>query len=88
MQIFHCPFCGPRDEREFHYAGEADKTRPDTTEEVSAEDWADYLFGQENPMGATREIWVHTTCQEYLILERDTVTMDVKSSTSLREDRA
>ncbi|MGN6144080.1 MAG: sarcosine oxidase subunit delta, partial [Mesorhizobium sp.] len=39
MQLFPCPFCGPRDEAEFHYGGEAGNLRPDGRE-VPAERWA------------------------------------------------
>lgn len=86
MQQFPCPFCGLRDEREFHYAGEAGNTRPDTLAEISDEEWENYLFNYDNPKGTTREVWVHTPCQEYFVLERDTVTMEVASSASLRRD--
>lgn len=85
MQRFTCPFCGPRDEREFHFMGEAGKTRPDTREEVSDAEWAEYLFMCKNKMGASKEVWVHTPCQEYFTLHRDTMSMDVFSSTSLRK---
>lgn len=88
MQRFPCPFCGLRDEREFHFAGEAGKVRPDTTQTVSDEAWRDYLFAYKNPVGASQEIWVHLPCQEYFIMERDTVTMDVLSHTQLRKGDA
>lgn len=86
MQLFPCPFCGPRDEREFHFAAEAGKARPDTTGEVSAEDWADYLNTQRNEKGRVREVWMHLTCSELFAMERDSVTMEVLSSAPLRED--
>jgi len=86
MQRFTCPFCGLRDEREFRFSGEAGKTRPDTTRDVSDQQWRDYLFANRNPMGAAREVWVHQPCQEYFIMERDTVTMDVIGHQQLRKD--
>ncbi|PLP60159.1 sarcosine oxidase subunit delta [Mesorhizobium loti] len=73
MQLFPCPFCGPRPETEFHYNGEAGNIRPDGAQ-VSAECWAGYLYERSNPKGAAREIWVHATCQEFFVMERDTVT--------------
>lgn len=88
MQQFPCPFCGLRDEREFHFAGEAGKNRPDTTKEISDADWADYLFFCVNAQGRSREIWVHTTCQEYFIMERDTVTMEVIETETLHGEAA
>jgi heterotetrameric sarcosine oxidase delta subunit len=86
MQQFPCPFCGLRDEHEFHFAAEAGKTRPDTTQPVSAADWAAYLYNCQNPKGETREVWIHTPCAEVFILKRDTVTMAVLGSEQLRKD--
>lgn len=88
MQQFNCPFCGLRDEREFHFAAEAGKIRPDTTQDVSDADWATYLYMCDNPKGTAHEIWVHTTCQEYFVMARDTVSMDVLSTTAMRVDAA
>ncbi|WP_299751582.1 sarcosine oxidase subunit delta [uncultured Tateyamaria sp.] len=88
MQQFPCPFCGLRDEREFHFSGEAGNIRPDTTQPVSDADWRDYLYTHENPKGVSREIWVHTTCQEYFMMERDTVTMAVIGIQQMRRDTA
>ncbi|WP_136440891.1 sarcosine oxidase subunit delta [Pacificoceanicola onchidii] len=85
MQQFPCPFCGLRDEREFHFAGEAGKPRPDTTQPISDADWAKYLFYCANAKGASHEVWVHTTCQEYFVMTRDTVTMAVLGTHALHE---
>lgn len=84
MQIFPCPFCGPRDEREFHFAGELGKIRPDTTGHVAAKDWANYLHAQRNGKGHVREVWMHLTCAELFVMERDSLSMEVLSSRSLR----
>lgn len=85
MQLFPCPFCGLRNEREFHFDGEAGKTRPDTTQTVSDEDWATYLYTQRNDFGPAREIWTHTTCREMFVMERDTRTMQVLNVIPLRK---
>jgi sarcosine oxidase, subunit delta len=82
MQLFPCPFCGPRAEAEFLFAAEAGKARPDG--QVSDVAWSQYLYEERNPKGAAREIWLHATCGEYFVMERDTVTHDVASSASLR----
>ncbi len=83
MQLLRCPFCGLRSETEFHYEGQAGKPRPQDSRNASAEEWADYLYRQDNPKGPAREIWVHLTCQEYFVMERDTVTMAVKHAEQL-----
>ena len=85
MQLFPCPFCGPRPEIEFHFATEAGKTRPEPCPDVSARAGSRYLYDNANPKGATREIWVHLTCGEFFAMERDSLTHEVKSSTSLTE---
>ncbi|KAB7613518.1 sarcosine oxidase subunit delta [Amylibacter sp. SFDW26] len=86
MQIFTCPSCGARDEREFHFSGELGKVRPNTTGEVNEEEWATYLHTQGNELGAVREVWMHMTCAELFVMERDSVTMEVLSTTPLRKD--
>ncbi|MCV6591502.1 MAG: sarcosine oxidase subunit delta [Silicimonas sp.] len=86
MQRFPCPFCGLRDEREFHFVGELGKTRPDTSGPVSDEDWAHYLHMHRNEKGCVREVWMHTTCAELFAMERDSVTMEVLGTTQLRKD--
>ena len=86
MQLFPCPFCGPRDETEFQFATEAGKTRPEPAAEVSAERWAEYLYLKDNPKGATREIWLHVTCGEFFLMQRDTVTHAVMGSQALGSD--
>lgn len=86
MQLFPCPFCGPRPETEFHFVAEAGKIRPDTTQAISDADWATYLHAQRNDKGTVREVWMHMTCGELFIMERDSVTMEVLSTTPLRKD--
>ena len=88
MQRFPCPFCGLRDEREFHFAGDFGKTRPDTSANVSDEEWADYLFTHKNRKGTSVEVWMHLTCAELFKMTRNTVTMEVLSVEAFRKDPA
>lgn len=88
MQIFPCPFCGPRDEREFQFSTEAGKTRPEPAADVSDADWATYLYMNAAPKGAAREVWLHLTCGEYFVMTRDTVTRAVLGSDALPGRRA
>lgn len=83
MQRFPCPFCGLRDETEFHFAAEAGKSRPEPAPEVSDADWAGYLYMNDAPRGEAREVWVHLTCGEFFAMTRDTVTREVIASTAL-----
>lgn len=84
MQLFECPFCGQRAETEFHYLGEAGKTRPDAS--ATAPSWAAYLYGAKNPRGVSEELWLHLACGEVFSQTRDTATMAVLGSHSLRQD--
>jgi sarcosine oxidase subunit delta len=83
MQIFTCPFCGPREETEFHFGAEAGKARPEPAPEVSDAAWAEYLYMNDAPRGPAREVWVHLTCGEFFVMERDTVTRAVLSVSAL-----
>jgi sarcosine oxidase subunit delta len=86
MQLFPCPFCGLRDETEFHFAAPAGKVRPEPAGEVSAEHWASYLYMKPNPHGASREIWLHLACGEFFLMERDTMTHEVAGAQALRKE--
>ena len=82
MQIFPCPFCGPRDEIEFHYVGEP-KARPEPANAMTDDAWADDLWFNTNPKGSAREIWLHLTCMEMFAMTRDTALNSVGSSEPL-----
>ena len=78
MFLIHCPHCGPRDETEFAYGGEAHIARPKDPDALSDAEWADYLFMRTNPKGRHRERWVHIHgCRRWFNMERDTVTHEV-----------
>ena len=80
MQRFPCPWCGPRDESEFHYGGDAGKHRPEAA--VSDGEWARYRFFRKNLKGPARELWVHAGgCGRWLVIERDTLSHAVLAST-------
>ena len=83
MQQFPCPFCGLRDETEFHFVVEGGHARPEPASQVSDETWAAYLYTCKSPRGASTEIWLHVTCGEYFILYRDTVSRVVEKSEPL-----
>ena len=73
MQIT-CPTCGTRDSGEFTYWGDATVKRP-APETASQQDWCDYVYLRDNPMGPHRECWQHVQgCRQFLLVERDTET--------------
>jgi heterotetrameric sarcosine oxidase delta subunit len=75
MLLIPCPWCGPRDETEFHYGGEAHIVRPAEPDALDDAAWAGYLVMRANPKGALAERWVHTAgCRRWFNLLRDTVS--------------
>lgn len=80
MLLIPCPWCGPREETEFSYGGEAGVQRPAKQEELSDAEWGDYLFMKRIPRGRHVEQWCHAAgCRRWFNLERDTVTMRITS---------
>ena len=78
MLLIPCPFCGPRDEIEFRYGGEAGIVRPKDPDALSDAEWADYLFLRTNPKGVHFERWVHTKgCRRWFNVARHTVTHEI-----------
>ncbi|MCY4243718.1 MAG: sarcosine oxidase subunit delta [Gammaproteobacteria bacterium] len=75
MLLIPCPWCGPRDQSEFSYGGQAHIVRPAEPAALGDGEWADYLFMRDNPMGAHREQWCHSGgCRRWFNVKRDTVT--------------
>jgi len=79
MLVLPCPWCGPRNEDEFHNAGDAHKQRPFDPERLTDAEWCDYLYVPANPKGWLLERWWHVAgCQRWFSLERHTVTHEVR----------
>ncbi len=78
MMRIECPWCGGRDETEFHYGGEAHIARPQDPDALSDEAWADYLFMRANPRGVHAERWMHAQgCRRWFNALRHTVSHEV-----------
>ena len=75
MLLVPCPNCGERDQSEFHYGGEAHRTRPTAPETLSDAEWADYVFMRTNTKGVFAERWCHAAgCRKWFNALRDTST--------------
>ena len=73
MLLIDCPYCGERPEPEFVYGGQAHVARPRVLAEVSAEEWAHYLYLRDNSRGVHAERWRHTHgCGRFFNALRDT----------------
>ena len=75
MLLINCPWCGLREEAEFSCGGEAHIVRPLDPENLTDEQWADYLFMRKNIKGDQREQWYHSGgCRRWFNAKRNTVT--------------
>jgi heterotetrameric sarcosine oxidase delta subunit len=75
MLLIPCPWCGPRNEIEFRYGGEAHIVRPPDPQTLDDAAWAQYLHMRTNPKGVLAERWVHSAgCRRWFNLQRDTVS--------------
>ena len=75
MLEIRCPWCGPRAEIEFIYGGEGGIARPSTSEEMTDEQWGEFVFMRSNPKGLHHEQWRHSSgCGRWFNALRHTVT--------------
>jgi sarcosine oxidase subunit delta len=78
MQLISCPWCGAREETEYHYGGQAHVAYPADAATVSDDEWADYLFFRDNPQGPFAERWMHAAgCRRWFNAIRDTSTHQI-----------
>ncbi|MDI5907469.1 sarcosine oxidase subunit delta family protein, partial [Streptomyces sp. 12257] len=78
MLLIPCPWCGPRDEAEFHYGGQAHVPYPENPASLPDEEWARYLFFRDNPKGPFAERWSHAAgCRRWFNAVRDTSTNEI-----------
>lgn len=78
MLRLECPWCGPREEPEFHYGGQAHVVRPEDPGALDDAAWGAYVFLRDNPKGVFAERWVHASgCRRWFNVLRDTATNEV-----------
>ncbi|MFI2437530.1 sarcosine oxidase subunit alpha family protein [Streptomyces sp. NPDC018693] len=88
MLLIPCPWCGPRDEAEFHYGGQAHVPYPQDPASLSDEEWARYLFFRDNPKGPFAERWSHAAgCRRWFNAVRDTSTNEILAVYRTGEER-
>jgi len=88
MQLIECPYCGPREEVEYHYGGQAHVAYPTEAASLSDAEWAEFLFFRDNPKGPFAERWLHSAgCRRWFNAVRDTATHQVLAVYRLNEPR-
>ncbi|WP_432838210.1 sarcosine oxidase subunit delta [Dactylosporangium sp. CA-092794] len=78
MLLIECPWCGPRDEVEFRYGGQAHLAYPPDPSRLTDAQWAHVLYFRDNPSGPYAERWLHLAgCRQWFNAVRDTVTYEI-----------
>ena len=88
MLLIPCPYCGERDETEFHYGGEAHVPYPPDPAALDDAAWAGYVFFRANPKGDHAERWCHSFgCGQWFNVLRNTVTHEILATYAMGEPR-
>jgi sarcosine oxidase subunit delta len=89
MMLIDCPECGPRNENEFHYGGQAHVPYPpDGGAHLTDQEWSEFLFYRDNTKGAFAERWLHSAgCRRWFNAVRDTVTYEFLAIYRVGEER-
>jgi len=88
MLLIACPFCGPRPENEFRYAGEAHILRPPDPRAANDDEWAAFLYQRSNPKGVHAERWRHIHgCGRFFNALRDTLSDEIVATYQVRQPR-
>ncbi len=78
MLLIDCPWCGPREEGEYRYGGQAGVAYPRDPHALTDEEWAQYVFFRANPCGPFTERWCHVVgCRRWFQVVRDTATDEI-----------
>ena len=78
MLVISCPYCGLRDQIEFSNGGEAHVIRPKNPDQISDDEWSEYVFIRSNPKGIFYERWVHSHgCKKWFYAVRNTATDEI-----------
>ncbi len=81
MLQISCPWCGERDETEFHYGGQAHVPYPAAPAALDDAQWSQYRFVRDNPKGPFAERWSHSAgCRRWFNVLRDTSNHRVLAS--------
>ena len=79
MMLIPCPWCGPRNQIEFTYGGDAMLRRPAPDAPEAA--WVDYVYLRDNPRGPHDELWYHGAgCRSWFKVRRNTRTHEIIAS--------
>ena len=79
MMLIPCPWCGPRNQIEFTYGGDATVVQPPP--DAPESEWSTYVYVRDNPAGPHDELWYHGGgCRSWIKVRRDTRTHRILAS--------
>ncbi len=88
MMVINCPFCGPRNEPEYTYGGQAHVAYPESPDQLTDDEWGQYLFYRDNPRGTHAERWRHSAgCRKWFNVIRTTHTYVISAVYPISEMR-
>ena len=89
MLLIPCPWCGPRDQIEFTYGGDAAVEWPRDLAGGSDKGWLDTVFLRDNPRGPHVEWWLHHAgCRAWIKVRRDTATHEISGAAKAGDELA
>jgi len=74
MKIINCPLNGPRNAQEFICGGEV---KQEPSQDAAIDDWADFVFLENNLKGVVHEWWCHVATSYWFIVTRNTETEEI-----------
>jgi len=87
MLEIRCPYCGKRSQNEFAYGGDATIKRPKLNEEISDQEWDNFVYYRKNPRGEHLELWHHISgCRQWFKAKRNTATHEIIETYELNQD--
>lgn len=80
MQLFDCPWCGPRAHIEFTYIRNSQSVSTRSDGKVTdIRDELDRIYLRSNHVGTHQEIWQHSAgCRGWLSITRNNLTHEVE----------
>jgi len=80
MKLVNCPLNGPRNAQEFICGGEVTE---EPAQDAAIENWADYIFLENNTSGVVHEWWCHVASSYWFIVTRNTLSEEILATNTV-----
>ncbi len=79
MLLIPCPYCGERDQSEFHYGGRAIQY-PEISESADIQSWHQLLHQRKYSSDRIRELWYHQSgCECWFEVTRNLLSHEFEN---------